>query len=330
MSNRRQFITLLGGAASWPLSARAQQPTMPIVGFLNARGPRDDPHLTTAVLQGLKETGYVAGRDVAIEHLYADSHFDRLPALAADLVRRRVAMIVTLGGNDPAAAAKAATTTIPIVSNFGADPVTYGLVASLSRPGGNLTGISRFATDLLPKRVELLRDVAPRAMRIGFLVNPTSSFGESDVKQVQAAARALGRQVEVIKASTEHEIETAFTTLVELRADALLVEPDPFFNSHSRVERLATLTLRHAVPTMHSLRDFVVAGGLMSYAPSLVEVYHQVGIYAGRVLKGEKPADLPVQQVNKIEFVINLKTAKSWVDGAAGAARLRRRGDRVT
>ena len=221
-------------------------------------------------------------------------------------------MIVTLGGNITAAAAKAATTTIPIVSNFGADPVTYGLVTSLNRPGANLTGISRFAIDLLPKRVELLHELVPKAMVIGFLVNPTSSFAESDERQVQAAAHALGQQVEVIKASTEHDIEAAFATLVELRADALLVEPDPFFNSSSRIERVATLTLRHAVPAMHSVRDFVVAGGLMSYAPSLVDVYHGVGVYAGRVLKGEKPADLPVQQVTKIEFIINLKTARSF------------------
>jgi putative ABC transport system substrate-binding protein len=231
--------------------------------------------------------------------------------MAADLVRRQVAMIVTLGGNDAAAAAKAATTTIPIVSNFGADPVTYGLVSSLNRPGANLTGISRFAIDLLPKRVELLREVVPKAMVIGFLVNPTSSFAESDARQVQAAARALGRHVEVINASTEHDIESAFATLVELRADALLVEPDTFFNSSSQIERVATLTLRHAVPAMHSVREFVVAGGLMSYAPSLLDVYQRVGVYAGRVLKGEKPSDLPVQQVTKIEFVINLKTARS-------------------
>jgi putative tryptophan/tyrosine transport system substrate-binding protein len=310
---RREFITLLGGAAAaWPLAARSQQAGMPVIGFLSVRGPHDDPHLTGAVLQGLKEAGFVEDRNVKIDYRYADSRFDRLAALAADLVRRRVVMIVTLGGNDVAAAAKAATTTIPIVSNFGADPVTYGLVASLSRPGANLTGISRFATDLLPKRVELLRDVVPKAIRIGFLLNPTSGYAVSDVEQVQAAARTLGRQVVAIKASTEREIETAFATLVESRADALLVEPDPFFNSRSRVEHLATLTLRHAVPTMHSLRDFVVAGGLMSYAPSLVEVYHQVGIYVGRVLKGEKPADLPVQQATKIEFVINLKTARSF------------------
>jgi ABC-type uncharacterized transport system substrate-binding protein len=312
---RRAFLTLLGGVAVpsllWPLAASGQPPTRPVIGFLSVRGPQDDTHLTAAVLRGLKEAGFVDDQNITIEYRYADSRFDRLPALAADLVRHRVVMIVTLGGNDVAAAAKAATTTTPIVSNFGADPVTYGLVTSLSRPGANLTGISRFATDLLPKRVELLCDVVPKAMRIGLLLNPTSSYAESDVKQVQAAARALGRQIETIKASTEREIETAFATLIESRADALLVEPDPFFNSRSRVERLATLTLRHAVPTMHSLRDFVVAGGLMSYAPSLVEVYHQVGIYAGRVLKGEKPADLPVQQATRIEFVINLKTARS-------------------
>jgi putative ABC transport system substrate-binding protein len=252
---RRQFITLLSGAAiAWPLAAKAQHPMLPVVGFLHARGPREDPHLTAAVLQGLKEAGFVEGRNIAIEHRYSDSRFDRLPALAADLVRRQVAMIVVLGGNDAAAAAKAATTTIPIVSNFGADPVTYGLVPSLSRPGGNLTGISRFAIDLLPKRVELLRDVVPSATRIALLVNPTSSFAESDLKQVQAAARALGRQVEVIKASTEHEIETAFATLVELRADALLVEPDTFFNSRSRIERLAAWTLRHAMVHLDEAR----------------------------------------------------------------------------
>jgi putative ABC transport system substrate-binding protein len=309
---RREFITLIGGAAAWPLAARAQQAAMPVVGVLSARGSSDDPHLTAAILQGLKEAGFVEGQNIAIEYRFAGNRYDRLPAMAADLVRRQVAMIVTLGGNVTAAAAKAATTTIPIVSNFGADPVTYGLVTSLNRPGANLTGISRFAIDLLPKRVELLHELVPKAMVIGFLVNPTSSFAESDERQVQAAAHALGQQVEVIKASTEHDIEAAFATLVELRADALLVEPDPFFNSSSRIERVATLTLRHAVPAMHSVRDFVVAGGLMSYAPSLVDVYHGVGVYAGRVLKGEKPADLPVQQVTKIEFIINLKTARSF------------------
>ena len=283
-----------------------------MVGLLSARGPRDDPHLTAAILQGLKEAGFVESQNIAIEYRYADSRYDRLPAMAADLVRRQVVMIVTLGGNVVAAAAKEATTTIPIVSNFGADPVTYGLVTSLNRPGANLTGISRFAIDLLPKRVELLCDVVPKAMIIGLLVNPTSSFAESDARQVQAAARALGRRVEVINASTEHDIEAAFATLVELRPDAFLVDPDPFFNSQSRIEQVAALTLRHAVPAMHSVRDFVVAGGLMSYAPSLVEVYRQVGVYAGRVLKGEKPADLPVQQITKIDFVINLKTARSF------------------
>jgi putative ABC transport system substrate-binding protein len=311
---RRAFIALLGSTAAppllWPRPASGQRPAKPVIGLLNVRGPDDDRHLTAAVLQGLKEAGFVDGRNIAIEHRFADGHYERVPALAADLVARQVALIVVLGGNDAAAAAKAATTTIPIVSNFGADPVTYGLVASLSRPGGNLTGISRFAIDLLPKRMELLGDVLPNATRIGFLINPTSSLAEADAKQVQAAARALGRQVEVIKASTEREIETAFATLVELRAHALLVDPDTFFNTRGRIEQLATLTLRHTMPTMHSLRDFVVAGGLMSYAPSLVGVYHQVGIYAGRILKGEKPADLPVQQATKIEFVINLKTAR--------------------
>ena len=308
---RREFITLLGGAAAWPVAAKAQHPALLVVGLLSTRGAGDDPHLTAAILQGLKEAGFIEGQNIAIEYRFAGNRYDRLPAMAADLVRRQVAMIVTLGGNDAAAAAKAATTTIPIVSNFGADPVTYGLVSSLNRPGANLTGISRFAIDLLPKRVELLREVVPKAMVIGFLVNPTSSFAESDARQVQAAARALGRHVEVINASTEHDIESAFATLVELRADALLVEPDTFFNSSSQIERVATLTLRHAVPAMHSVREFVVAGGLMSYAPSLVDVYQRVGVYAGRVLKGEKPSDLPVQQVTKIEFVINLKTARS-------------------
>jgi putative ABC transport system substrate-binding protein len=212
---RRKFITLLGGAAAWPLTGHAQQPKIPVVGFLIIRGPREDQHLTAAVLQGLKEAGFVDGRNIAIEYRYADGRYDRAPALAADLVRRQVAMIVVLGGNDGAAAAKAATMSIPIVSNFGADPVTYGLVASLSRPGGNLTGISRFAIDLLPKRVELLRDVVPSAMRIGLLVNPASSFAESDVRQVQAAALALGRQVEVVKASPDHDIEAAIATLLE-------------------------------------------------------------------------------------------------------------------
>jgi len=306
---RRTFIAGLAGAAAWPLAARAQQ-QMPVVGFLSPRGRGDDPHLTAAVLQGLKEAGFIEGQNVAIEYRFADSQPDRLPALAADLVRHQVVMIISTGGNGAAAAAKAATATIPIVANFGADPVVDGLVASLNRPSGNLTGISRFSSELLPKRLELLREVAPEAAVIAFLAYPTGGYAESDVRAVQAAAQALGRQVHLLKASTEREIEAVFATLIQSGASALLIENTPLFNSRSR--QLAALTLRHAVPASHCVREFVVAGGLMSYAPSLADVYRQVGIYAGRVLKGEKPADLPVQQATKIEFMINLKTARSF------------------
>jgi putative tryptophan/tyrosine transport system substrate-binding protein len=306
--NRRELIAGLGSAAAWPVVARAQQ-SVPVIGFLTSRAFGDSPHLTAAVRQGLREAGFVEGQNVAIEYRFADNQDDRLPVLAADLVRRRVALILTTGGNNVAAAAKAATATIPIVSNFGADPVLHGLVASLNRPDGNLTGISRFTSELLPKRLELLCEVAPNATVIGFLVEPANSYVESDTKDVRAAARALGRQVQVVRASTASEIEATFTTLVELRAGALLIENNAFFNSRS--EQLGRLALRHAMPAIHTVREFVVAGGLMSYAPSLADVYRQVGVYAGRVLKGEKPANLPVQQATRIEFVINLKTAKA-------------------
>jgi putative ABC transport system substrate-binding protein len=310
---RRNFITLLGGAAAaWPVAARAQQQRLPVIGFLHPVSAEEygRPLGTLAAFhRGLGEAGYVEGRNVAIEYRWAQGRYDRLLELATDLVRRQVALIVAVGGNNSAAAAKAATATIPIVSNFGADPVTRGLVDSLSRPGGNLTGISRFTSDLLPKRLEMLREVVPNATEIAFLVNPTSLDSTQDITDVLAAAHALGRRIHVLNANSECEIDAAFLTLVERRAAALLIDNNAYFNSRS--EQLARLTLRHALPAVFSVREFVVAGGLMSYAPSLADAYRQVGVYAGRVLRGEKPADLPVQQATKIEFVINLKTART-------------------
>jgi putative tryptophan/tyrosine transport system substrate-binding protein len=306
---RREFIAGLGTALAWPTAAQAQQRLVPVIGLLSSRASGDAPYLMEAVRVGLREAGFVAGQNVAIEYRFADNQNDRLQTHAVDLVRHRVALIVALGGNDVAAAAKAATATIPIVSNFGSDPVLQGLVASFNRPGGNITGISRLSSELLPKRLELLHEVAPKATVIAFLVNPDSGYVESDTRDVQAAARAHGLQVQVVKASTEWEIESVFAALVELHAGTLLIENDPFFTGQS--EQLGKLTLHYEMPAMHSVREFVVAGGLMSYAPSIADVYRQVGVYAGRVLKGDKPADLPVQQAVKVELIINLKTANA-------------------
>jgi putative ABC transport system substrate-binding protein len=306
---RRQFITVLGGAAVWPLAARAQQSAMPVIGFLGSASAGPYARMMAAFRQGLNETGYVEGRNVAIEYRWAEGQNDRLPALAADLVRRQVTVIATTGTPETLAA-KAATATIPIVFQVGIEPVQVGLVASLSRPGGNLTGVTNLNVEVGPKRLELLKELVPTATLMALLVNPTSPIlTESTTKDALAAARTLGVQLHVLHASTERDIDDAFAALVQLRAGALVIGSDVFFNS--RREQLAALALRHAVPAIFQYREFAVAGGLMSYGANFTESYRQVGVYTGRVLKGEKPSDLPVHQSTKVELIINLKTAKA-------------------
>jgi len=305
---RREFITLLGGsAAAWPLSARAQQPAkLPTVGFLGAGTP--STYSQWAFRQGLDEAGYVEGRNVTIEYRWAEGQYDRLPAMATELVQRQVAAIVTFP--IPAAiAAKAATATIPIVFNVAGDPVKLGLVASLARPGSNATGVNSFLAELGAKQLGLLHELLPKAARIGLLVNPSNANVEGVTKDVMAAAATLGVQIDVVQASDSREIEAAFTTLVRNKANALLIGSDVFFSS--RRVQLATLTTRHAIPAVQNVREFAEVGGLMSYGTSLTEAFRQLGVYTGRILKGAKPADLPVVQSTKFEFVINLPTARA-------------------
>jgi putative ABC transport system substrate-binding protein len=305
---RREFITLLGGAAAaWPLAARAQQPATPVVGFLRSATLADVQHWVTAFRQGLKEAGFVEGQNVAIEFRSADNHRDRLPALVADLIRQPVAVIV--GNSDSALAAKAATTTVPIVFATGSDPVRDGLVASLNRPGGNVTGVVFFSAVLGAKRLELLRQLVPRATTIAVLVNPNTPVTEADRRDVQVAAQAIGQQLVIFDVSSDRDIETAFASLVQRGAGALLVGSGGFLFSNQ--ERIVALADHHALPASFSQREGVVAGGLMSYGTSITDAYRQVGIYAGRILKGERPANLPVIQSTKFEFVLNLKTAKT-------------------
>jgi putative ABC transport system substrate-binding protein len=306
---RREFITLLGGAAAWPLAARAQQAAMPVVGLLHPSSPENYGSPMRAFRQGLKDAGFVEGENVTIEYRWADNQIDRLPALAAELVRRRVAVIATGGGTTPAQIAKAATMTIPIVFVAGDDPVKHGLVASLSRPGGNLTGINIFAIELESKRLELLRELVPGAVRIAVLVNPANAPGtESTVRDVEAAARAIGLQIQVFNASTSREIDAAFATLVSERPDALFVGAGPFWID--RRVQLAQLAARHALPAIYQDRLNAEAGGLMSYGASLTDAYRQFGTYVGRILKGAKPTELPVLQSSKFELVINAPTAR--------------------
>ena len=308
--NRREFITLLGGAtAAWPLSAEAQQATMPVIGFLSGALPGPYAPFAAAYHRGLKEAGYVEGVNTAVEYRWAEGEVDRLPALAAELVRRQVAVIAATGGISSALAAKAATTTIPIVFIVAEDPVKVGLVASLGRPGGNATGVNFLVAELGSKQLGLLHELVPAAVRIGLLVNPRVPQTETATRDVAAAASAIGLQIDVVEASDSREIEAAFRTLVRNRADALVVGPDPFFAG--RRLQLATLAARHAIPAVYNIREYAEAGGLMSYGTSTTEAYRQVGIYTGKILKGAKPADLPVVQSTKFELVINLPTARA-------------------
>jgi ABC-type uncharacterized transport system substrate-binding protein len=304
---RREFISLLGGATAWPLAARAQQPAMPVIGFLD--GQSFDLHLMTAFRQALKEAGYVEGRNVAIYFRSADGQTDRLVTLAGDIVGRRVAAIVTAGGGASALAAYAATTTVPIVFVTGVDPVSSGLVMSLNRPGGNATGVYIFQQVLEGKRLGLLRELVPSAASMAVLLNPTNANFQTQLRGVQDAARDLGQQVSILSANTEREIDVAFATTAQSGARALLVGSDPFFGSER--DQVIALAARHAIPAIYEGREFATAGGLASYGTSLADAYHQAGTYAGRILKGEKPADLPIVQPTKFEFVINLKTAKA-------------------
>jgi putative ABC transport system substrate-binding protein len=307
---RREFITLLSGAATaWPIAGRAQQAAMPVIGFLSSRSPSESTSVVAAFGQGLNEAGYIEGQNVAIEFRWAEGQLDRLPAMAVDLVSRQVAVIIAAGGDRPALAAKAATSTIPIVFTGSDFPVKVGLVASLSQPGGNVTGASLFTSELEVKKLALLRELVPKAQLIAMLVNPTNPSAETDIEDVRKAAAAVGQQIFLLRASSERDIDAAFEAVVQQRANALLVAHDPIFLS--RRDQFVALATRHAVPAIFEFREFVVAGGLMSYGSRITENYRLGGNYAGRVLKGAKPADLPVQQPTKFELVINLKTAKA-------------------
>ena len=311
MMKRREFFTLVGGAAvAWPCAARAQQAAMPIVGLVGPRSPEESTRLAAAFRKALNETGYIEAQNVMVEYHWLEGKYDRLPALMADLVRRRVAVIATPAFTAAAPVAKAATTTIPIVFGVAEDPVKLGLVASFARPGGNATGINFLASEVMAKRLGLLHDLVPKAVRIAVLINPANApTAETTLRETSVAAHGLGLQIQILNASTSREIEVAFATLVRERPDALLIAPDGFFSS--RRVQIVTLAAHHRVPAAYFSREFVEVGGLMSYGSDISDVYRQVGVYTGQILKGAKPADLPVVQSTKLEFVINMQTAKA-------------------
>ena len=309
MIRRRDFITLLGGAAAWPLAARAQQPAMPVIGFLHSSSPTWHTHELTALRLGLKESGYIESQNVAIEYRWAENEYDRLPELAADLVRRRVAVLVVAGGAPPAVAAKAATSTIPIVLVFGSDPVRLGLVASLSRPGGNITGVTFLTTELMAKRLDLLRELAPQATTVAYLADTRFVTGQEMLRDMLAAASTLGRKVAVVEARSDRDFESAFATFVERQAGALVVGASALFDSNR--DRLVALAAHHKMPAIYQAREYAQDGGLMSYGASYRDAFRLGGRYVGQILKGVKPADLPVEQSSRFELVINMKTAKA-------------------
>jgi len=307
---RREFITLLGSTvAAWPLAARAQQPTMPVIGFLSGTSSKGYAPYLAAFREGLREGGFVEGQNVTIEYRWADDHYERLPELAADLVTRRVALIAAAGGSPAALAAKSATTTIPIVFQIGVDPVKAGLVSSLNQPGGNITGFANLALEVGPKRLELLHRLVPNATNIAVLVNPARSNVEAETRDMQSAANKLGLQLNVLYASTERDFDKVFATSVQLRAGGVVISGDPFFNTRS--EELAAMAIHYMVPAIYQFHEFAAAGGLVSYGSSIKNTHREAGIYTARILKGEKPADLPVQEPSKVELIINLKTAKT-------------------
>jgi putative ABC transport system substrate-binding protein len=306
---RRTFITVLGGAAAWPLAARAQQPTMQILGWLSARSPREAEPVLQAFLQGLGEAGYFEGKNVTVEYRWAEGHYDRLPALAAELVQRQVAVIAATGGEPSPLAAKAATTSIPIVFTAGGDPVEAGLVASLNQPGGNVTGTTIMGIEMGPKRLDLVRQLVPNATSVGMLVNPKFPLGSAEARDVQGATRSLGMRFHVLFASTEGEVNAAFADIVGQKMDLLIIATDPFLLGQR--DQVVGLAARHAVPTMYFLREFVGAGGLMSYGPDIANGYRQAGVYTGRILSGAKPATLPVWRPTHFLLILNLKTAKA-------------------
>jgi putative tryptophan/tyrosine transport system substrate-binding protein len=306
---RRDFITVLGGAAAWPIAARAQQQSLPVIGFLGSDSPEAWAGRLRSFRQGLGETGFVEGRNVAIEYRWAAGKNGQLPALATDLVRRQVAVIATPGSTSATLAAKAATSTIPIVFSIGSDPVAFGFVASFNRPGGNLTGVTVLTVEMGPKRLELFHELVPSAGLIALLINPTSPLAAPQTKDFEAAAKTLGLDIRVMQASTEGELDSVFATLARLQAGGLVISADSFFSS--RDQQIAAAALGQALPTMSQFREFAAAGGLMSYAASIIDAYRQAGVYTGRILKGEKPADLPIAQPTMYELVINLRTAKA-------------------
>jgi ABC-type uncharacterized transport system substrate-binding protein len=305
---RREFVALLGGAATWPLAARAQQRALPVIGLLSSRSPSVDTLLIAIIRQALNESGLVEGQNVTFDYRGAEGRYDRLAGLAADLVRRQVAVIITMGGEPSVLAAKAATATIPIVFVGGADPVRIGLVTNLNRPGGNITGSSSFIFELEPKRLGLLQELRPHATKAAALVNPANNI-EAQISDIQSAARNLGQEITILNASAIREIDAVFAKLIEMRADTLLVAADPLF--FDRAPQLVVLAARHAIPAVYSRREFTAAGGLMSYGANANEGYRLLGLYAARILKGEKPGDLPIQQPTKFELVINLSTARA-------------------